>query len=497
MNGLRRIGAVGAASLVLWTREVARLLGTSTRAVRIGVSLGGVVAALFGLALAAVAGQQLTAEVPEELRSSLVRTSFAAAALTTGLVAVVLCVSAPARTALQNLLDLLPISRAEARIGQLVPVLGAGLLYSAALTSTSVVVIVRTSPDPGGIVLGLLVYALLLVTVILLTVGLFSLLQTAGGVWVRLPAPYASTFAGVLSVAAVLAATAPDILAPPSVVAAGWSPAELLPSRIFARAAISVEVGAGVGVGIWVPLAALVLWVGSRQRSPEGARAGVPVLRGSRPLARNAWCGRLWVELLVAVRNPQFLTTALLLPLGVAAVAALRQMPAAMLIVPALAGALPVLPFVLAVQSVGRTTTVHWVPTLAAGAGAPWRWPKALAAAAAGAGLAVPVLVAVLTIGLIPLTQLPDVLLRCLLGLVTALLCGAVVPYSEDQPLSATLGGFLLALLYMSSTLVIGWATMKAVPGTDRLLIVAVAIVFAGLFAVVAGRHASREPGRA
>lgn len=497
MNGLRRIGAVGAVSLVLWTREVARILGTTTRAVRIGASLGGVVAALFGLALAVVAGQQLTAEVPAELRSSMLRTSFAAAALTAGLVAVVLCVSAPARTALQNLLDLLPVSRAEARIGQLVPVLAAGLLYSAALTSTSVVVIVRTSPGAGGIALGLVSYVLLLSAVLLLTVGLFALLQTAGRAGVRLPAPYASTFAGALSLAVVLAATVPDILAPPSTVVTGWSPAELLPARIFAGAAVSFEIGAASAVAVWMLLAALVLWAGSRQRGPEGARAGTPVLRGSRPLARNAWCGRLWLELLVAVRNPQYLTTALLLPLGVVAVAALRQAPAAMLIVPALAGALPVLPFVLAVQAVGRTMAVHWVPTLAAGAGAPWRWPKALAAAAAGASLAVPVLIAVLAIGLIPVSQLPDVLLRCLLGLVAALLCGAVIPYSEEQPLSATVGGFLLALLYMSSTLVIGWATGGAAPGTDRLLILAVAIVFAALFAVVAGHHASREPGRA
>jgi len=497
MSGLRRVGAVGAASLVLWTREVARLLGTTTRAVRIGASLGGVLAALFGLSLALVAGQQLTAEVPAELRSSLVRTSFAAAALTAGLVAVVLCVSAPARTALQNLLDLLPVSRAEARIGQLVPVLAAGLLYSAALTSTSVVVVVRTGSGPGGIALGLVAYALLLLVALVVTVGLFSLLQTAGRSWVRLPAPYAATFAGAVAIAAVLAATAPDILAPPSILAAGWSPAELLPSRIFARAAVSFEPGAAAAAAVWMLLAALVLWAGSRQRGPEGTRTGAPVLRGSRPLVRNAWWGRLWVELLVAVRNPQFLTTALLLPLGVAALAALRQVPAAMLIVPALAGALPVLPFVLAVQSVGRTMAVHWVPALAAGGGAPWRWPKALAAATAGAGLALPVLIAILATGLIPVAQLPDILLRCLLGLVTALLCGAVVPYSEDQPLSATVGGFLLALLYMSSTLAIGWAGMNAAPGTDRLLIVAVAIVFAGLFAVIAGRYASREPDRA
>ena len=497
MNGLRRVGAVGAASLVLWTREVARLLGTTTRAVRIGASLGVVVAVLFGLALAVVAGQQLTAEVPAELRSSLVRTSFAAAALTAGLVAVVLCVSAPARTALQNLLDLLPVSRAEARIGQLLPVLATGLLYGAALTSTSVVVIVRTSPGAGAIALGLLAYALLLVAVLLLTVGLFSLLQTAGRAGMRLPAPYASTFAGALSIAGVLAATAPDILALPSAGAPGWSPAELLPPRIFARAAVSFDAGSAAAAVVWMLLAALVLWAGSRQRGPEGTRAGTPLLRGSRPLARSPWFGRLWVELLVAVRNPQFLVTALLLPLGVAGVAALRQVPAAMLIVPALAGALPVLPFVLAVQSVGRTMAVHWVPALAAGPRAPWRWPKALAAATAGACLAVPVLIAVLATGLIPAAQLPDVLLRCLLGLVTALLCGAVVPYSEDQPLSATVGGFLLALLYMSSTLAIGWATRNAAPGTDRLLILAVAVVFAGLFAVVAGRLASREPGRA
>lgn len=488
--------AVAAVALKLWVRELARVLGTTTRRVTAAAVIAGVVLVLFGLGLALVAGSQLGAEIPGDLRLSLARTSFSAAAMTAGIVAVILCLSAPPRTALQNLLDLLPVSRARARLGQLAPVLVAGLVYSAALTSTAVVVVMRTSPGVIDTVRGLSAYLLLLVCFLLGAVAVFTALHSAAIGLLRLPVPYASTLAGALVLAGVLALTAPDILAlRPSEPATGGS---VLPARAFARLAAAPDPGSAASAVLWTLLTALLLWLVSRHHVPGAPRAAIRLLRRTRPIRRTAWWGQLWAELLIAVRTPQFVVTALLLPLGVVAVWVLaRAVPASALVVPTLAGALPVLPFVLAVNAVGRTLRTHWLARLAGGDRVPLLWPKALAAAGAGAVLGAPALVAVLLAGLVPAGQVPDIALRCLLGLAAGLLCGAIVPYSEEQPLSASAAGFLLALVYMSTTLAAGWVAGITAPGTDRVLLLAMVVVLAGLYAGLAARQSAQEPSRA
>ncbi|WP_251444060.1 MULTISPECIES: hypothetical protein [unclassified Microbacterium] len=495
---MRELSMVSAVVLKLWVREVAKILGTTTRTVTVAAGSSVVVMLLFGLALALIAGAQLGSAISPELRLSLVRTSFAAAAMTAGIVAVVLCLAAPPRTALQNSLDLLPVGRGSARLGQLVPVLAMGLVSSAALSSTSVVVLVRTSPDPLGMARGLVLYALLLLSMMLAAVAVFSGLQSVGMKRLRLPLPYASTVAGVLTFAGVLAVAAPDILALRRSGSGGDGIGELLPSRVFARTAVAPDGWSAALVVLWILVAAGLLWFVSRHHVPGAPRTSVRLLRGTRPLRRTPWWGQLWAEGLIAIRNPQFVVAALMLPLGAAAVWVLAvTVPAAGIIVPALAGALPVLPFVLAVHAVGRTIRTHWVARLAGGDAVPLLWPKALAAALSGAVLGAPILLAVLLLGLVPAMQLPDILLRCALGLVAGLLGGAVVPYSEEQPLSATAAGFLVALIYMPATLAAGWVSTVAAPGTDRVIVLAAIVVLAGLFAVVAVRQRVQDPARA
>ncbi|WP_439901689.1 hypothetical protein [Microbacterium azadirachtae] len=490
--------AVAAVAVTLWVREIARVLGTTTRRVTAAAAVSCVLLILFGLGLALVAGAQLGDGIAVELRLSLARTSFSAAAMTAGIVAVILCLSAPPRTALQNLLDLLPVSRAAARLGQLAPVLVAGLVYSAALTSTAVVVVLRTSPGGADALRGIASYVVLLASFLLGAVAAFTALQAAAIVLLRLPVPYASTFSGVVVLAGVLALTAPDILAlRPSRSDDGGS-AELLPARAFARLAAAPDPASAAAAVLWAVIAVVLLWRVSRHHVPGAPRAAIRLLRRTRPIRRTAWWGQLWAELLIAVRTPQFVVTALLLPLGVLAVWVLaRTVPASALVVPTLAGSLPVLPFVLAVNAVGRTLRTHWLSRLAGGDRVPVLGPKALAAGCAGVALGAPVLVAVLLAGLIPATQIPDIAVRCALGLAAGLLCGAIVPYSEEQPLSASAAGFLLAFVYMSITLASGWVAGVAAPGTDRVLILAAITVLAALYAGIAARQTRREPTRA
>ncbi len=494
---MREVRVVAAVVLKLWVRDVAKVLGTTARTVTVGAAASVALMLVFGLLLALVAGSQLDAAIEPELRSSLVQTSFAAAAMTAGIVAVVLCLAAPARTALQNSLDLLPVGRAGARLGQLVPVLVMGLVYSAALSSTSVVVLVRTSPDPVGTLRGLAVYGLTLLSAAVVATAVFSAVQSVAMRRLRLPFAYASTVAGVLTFAGVLGVAAPDILA-----LRRASPADgiglPLPSRVFARIAVAPDGWHIAGAALWVVAAVVLLWLVSRHHLPGAPRMSVRLLSGTRPLHRTPWWGQLWAETLIAIRNPQFIVAMLMLPIGIVAVRVLAAtVPVAALIVPSLAGALPVLPFVLAVHSVGRTIRAQWLARLAGGDRVPLLWPKSLAAALSGLALGVPTLVAVSVLGLVPVAQVPDVLLRCGLGLVAGLLGGAVVPYSEEQPLSATAAGFLVALIYLPVTLAAGWLSTFTAPGTDRLLVLAAIIALAGLFALVVDRQRAQDPARA
>ena len=91
---MRELRTVSGVVLKLWVREVAKILGTTTRTIAVAAGSSVVVMLLFGLALALIAGAQLGSAISPELRLSLVRTSFAAAAMTAGIVAVVLCLAA-------------------------------------------------------------------------------------------------------------------------------------------------------------------------------------------------------------------------------------------------------------------------------------------------------------------------------------------------------------------------------------------------------------------
>jgi len=494
---LRQARAVARATLSLWVREVARLLGTSVRTVVAGVVVAVALAAVLGLALAVVAGAQLDGALPVDMRFAIVRTSFASAALTAGAVAVILSLSLPPRTALQNLLDLLPVARTAARLGQFAPILLVGGIYSLALTSTSVVVLLRTSVSPGESIAGIALFLVLLAISLLLAAALFALLQVAALRLFRLPSSYAATVAGVLSLAAVIAVSAPDILAMQSALAVSWGAAELTPSRILARLATAPSFAVGVAGAGWASLAAVLFWSAARLHVPAARNRSILLFRRTSPPRRTPWWGLFWSETLTAIRNPQFVITAMLLPFAIVAVALLTLVPNATPIVPGIAGALPVLPFMLGLYAVGRTLRARWIPTLVTARRAVWIVPAALAQTAVSAAFAVAALGAVVLLGLLPAVQVPDVLLRCALASAVALAGGALVPYSEQQPLSVTAGGFLVGTLYALTSLGIGWAAENAAPGTDRVLVVAAIVAFAGLYALAALRQSVREPARA
>lgn len=492
MAGLAHVRVVAATALRLWLREVATLAGVGVRAVKAGAAAAVLAAVAVGLLLALVASLQFDVVIDPALRTVVSRTSFAAAAMSAGVVAVVLCVSVPPRTALQSLLDLLPIGRGAARAGQLVPVLVMGFVFSIAITSTTVLVMCRMSPGGWELARGIGVYVLLMVSTLLLVVGIYTALRSAAIRAVRLPAHHSAMSAAAISLALVLAATVPDILFGGPRDHPVWGVGEMTPSRAFAWVAAAPSAWSLLTVAGWVVVAVVVFGVGVCTETSESPPLAYRLLRGTRPMPRTPWSGQLWAETLIAVRNPQYVMTAVLMPAGVCAVLALSRVAVAAPIVPALAAALPIVPFMLAMYAVGRTLRSHWVGMLCTGRPLWWMAPKPLAYAGVAVALATAVAGAETALGLLGVGDLPGIAAKCVLAFSVALAGGALVPYSEQQPLSVTAGAFVVGVAYLATSLVLGLVSGRVSAALSLVVVVAAAVPFLGVYALVARRHAVR-----
>jgi hypothetical protein len=483
-------------ALRLWLREVARLLGVPVpRVVAALVVVGACAVALGGL-LAVVAASNLPTELPPELRSAIVGTSFGGAALTAGAIGVALSVAAPARTALQNLLALLPVGPVAARLGQLLPTLLLSLGYTLAVSSTAAVVVIRTAPHPGAVALGLAAVFALIVTVLLVAVGVFSLVETAAARALRLPHAYATALAGVATLGATLAATVPDVLLPPPAPDTDPGLTGLLPHRAFAAAATAPSALAWLVPLAWVALAVAITVLAARVHRPGGPPRRLVVPRRTRPLRATTGWGLLWLELLVIVRTPQPALVALVVPLAVAGVALVARIPYAEPVVPSLAAAVVLVPSLLALQVPGRTLPFDWATDVLTARPAARLLPQFVAVALVASTIAAPTLAVLLALGLVEPSAVGGLLLRGLVALALALACGAIVPWSEQQPLSASAGGLLFALASVLLALGISAATTALGADVEAPLLVLVAALAGAVYAS-ARRRAGVRPGAA
>ena len=475
---------IAAVALRLWLREIARLLAVPVRRVVAALVVAGAGALALGGLLAAVAAANLPDELPAELRSALVGTSFGGAALTAGALGVALCVAAPTRTALQNLLTLLPVGPVAARIGQLLPTLLLALGYTLAISSTAAVVVVRTSRRPIEVALGLAAEFALVTTVLLVAVGLFSLVETAATRVGRLPHAYATALAGSAALAATLAATVPDVLLPPP--APGTDPglAGLLPHRAFATAATGVPSVLGWLTPLaWVAVAAGITVLAARVHRPAPPPRRFVLPRRTRPLRATTGWGLLWLELLVLLRSPQPALVALAIPVAVAGVALVARLPHAASVVPSLASAVVLLPALLALHVPGRTLPFDWVPDLLTARPATRLLPQFTAVALVALALAAPTVAALLLLGLVEHAAVGGLAVRGLLVLTLALACGSLVPWSEQQPLSASAGGLLFALASVLLALGLSAATSALGAAAELPLLALAAVLTGALFA--------------
>ncbi|MFK4789237.1 hypothetical protein [Microbacterium sp. ZW T5_56] len=481
------IGEVARATLTLWIRDVARVTHSSTRQVIVGVVISGVLAAALGAMLALIAAGQVVSEVPPELRTSMLRSSFGGGTITAAAIAVAVGASAPPRTALQNLMDLLPVGRAQARLGQLLPTFAISLAYTAALSTSGGLVLVRLNPEPAARAAAVGLYLVMLITTLVLCTALMTLLHSAASA-LRLPHQYGIAIAGTLTLGAAMAAAIPDIFATQPSDRTAREPMDLLPHRAFAGFADGfVPIDAVLPV-LWILAAGALMWAASRTRVAAASSKRPTLPRGTRPAALTPFWGHLWAESLIAMRSPQFLTVTLLAPVAMAGLWAAARHPVVAMLAPSLSAAVVVLPFMLALYAVGRTAAFGWIArTAGAGAGA-HLGARLIAYTVVPALLAVPLAIIATAAGLLPPENIGATALRCLLATVAALVAGSLVPYSEQQPLSATAGGFVLAVMYLLVSLGITWVSSDVLPGAEVGLTIAAIALFAGGYALIADR---------
>jgi hypothetical protein len=161
MRTLRAVKTVTATVFALWLREVAKLLATSALMVRLGMAAMLLLAAVLGGLLAATGVSGLSPGVPDAARLAIMRVAFAAAVASGIGITVVLHLTVPARTALENLLDLLPISYAAAKVGLTLPLLVVSFLYIVAVSAIGPVIVLKSNAEPLSAAGGLVAYLVL------------------------------------------------------------------------------------------------------------------------------------------------------------------------------------------------------------------------------------------------------------------------------------------------------------------------------------------------
>jgi hypothetical protein len=487
---MRGILVVARLSAMLWIREIAHTLRVSRALVQVGIVAAALLTVAFGVVLAAVAGIDLSPSIPEQVRSTILTTAFGGGQMTTGLIAVVVAIASPPSSALGNLLQLMPVGRVASRVGTQLPSLALALFSGLAFSSTAIAVVIRSSASTGDAIVGSI--ALLASDVFALTTAtaIFWLSTTLAGRVLRLPHAYAAPIGGIVAIAAVLAPTLPGLLERPTTRTAGAF-SGLLPHRVFADSAGAGSGAAWAAAGAYLVLAAMLTIASAVVR--RGAPVGSPwmITVRSRPPRRGGWRGRVWMELLLTLRAPQYTLAALIALGGPWALLLLGRVPLARMLIPTLSSALIVLPFLLAVYAVGRTLPAHWVASVATGRPRAWIAPKAVAAFVGAVPLAAIGTGVTLSTGTLTLEDLAAAVPHAAAGLALALLAGALLPASDRQPLSTVAGGLALALLYASTTLLVGWLSQHLELDAALGLLV-VTVVAMGAFVAVSSRLSAR-----
>ena len=480
--------SIAAVSWRMWARDLCRVLHVSTRFAVLIIGASIAAAFVFGGLLATVTARQVTGDFPPELDLTIARSSLAGVWLSSGLLATVFVLTVPPRTMLQSLLDLLPVSRRAATFGQLAPMSTVTTVFCIALALPAVAVFSRLFSGAalaravGGVVVAIVLAQLLAVSV-------FLVVSWGSRRLLRLATRYADTLAALVGMTLFGWSSSADLLtreiARPSRV-------DLLLHRLLAAAVTGDANAVSIAMGvIWVGATIALVVVAGAVR-PTVAELRMPsFLRGWRP-SGGPFRAVVWLEILTTVRTVQFVTTALAAFALVGVAALLHRDPGTAELARAIASAAPIAPVAVNMYAVGRTLPIRWIGDHLSPRQSAWAVATAVAAFATSIGAALPVEAILLGLGILPAESLVGVVARVVLAGALALLAGALIPVSQEQPVSTTAAAFLCGVLLLGGS--VGVNTAVDAWGAGALAVtLATTGVSLVLYARVCERHVASD----
>ncbi len=432
----------------MWAREMCRALRVPPSFAAVIGLLTVVAAFFFGCVLASVTVSRLGADLPADLAPIIARASLAGVWITSGLIATIFAVTSPPRTMLHALLDLLPVGRRAAAVGQLAPMVTVATAFCVALSLPTLAVFARIFAG-ATLVRGVLAVVACIGVTQILCVALFLTLSWMLRRGTRFAGGIADTLAAFVVMAGILATASGDVITADISTSA---PLDVLPHRILAAGVVAqLPLATAAMAAGWVVILVVLVLVAVSVRPAASEQRAPLLLRGWAP-PHGRMLPMIWFELVTAVRSLSFLTTVtggVGLVLGATV---LLQAPVTADLARALASMAPTVPFALGVYAVGRTLPVTWISAHAA----PERNGHAIAVAVAAAvvGIAVSTILVVPLVltGVLTVTDLPALGARAVQAGALALLAGALIPASQEQSVSTTAAAFLFGVLLLGSS---------------------------------------------
>lgn len=470
------------AATKMWVRELAANLRVSSRMIVFMLWVLLVFAVLFGFLLASVSSSQLGGILPVELTTSILRAAIGSSLTISGLVVTVLSLTLPARTSLRTLLDLLPISRTNARIGEFAPLFVAGFVASTVLSAASIMVMIRLLQDPWLLISGLLMLFIAIVITLVFVLGVFQIANAFLVQYLRIPQAYALGIAAFSSMGLSLLFFSSDMLTYGVPGVESFDLRDLSLHRVVTELISERnQIFSTLVLVAWMLISGAIFCLGAFvQRQETGPR--YPVLFIGVAPGVGWFRASLWFEGIIALRTPQFVFTSVsLLPLVLVA-KWLQDHSVISQLADVLKMSIPVIPSMLVLHSVGRTMNMRWIGKLLVGEGGWWIAPKVIATLLVSLSLSVLVVTFEFQLGMLSASQLPEVAGRVILVYSAALLSGAVVPYSEEQSISSLFSGMLTVFLVLPISALVDLGVVSMGPGRMLVVYVMVFTLFFALF---------------
>lgn len=479
---MRTVIRVALLSLAVWESDLARMSGAPRPRVRLLATISALAIIVSGAVLAITTTSAVDGSAGPDVIALILRTALSGSFLTSALIALVLTLTAPESTALDNLFALMPVRAGSIRLGKLVPLLGASFLCTGALALPTISLAWKLLPSPSA---ALLTAAFGMATVAI-QVLVQCVLHAAASALVafRFHELVATTISGALVLGVALVLYGRGIVEP-------RLPSLAFPSVDLQDAVLGIE----MATSPW-PWAVLVLWSGAAatvativMRLPRTAPTGtsIPILRSVVNLADRRK-GRTLAKALLLLRAPQTLLG--LLGMTIAFVAGMLAPPTLLppLLGHSLVSSAPVAAFTFVLFGPGRSLAWSWVGSSSTARDRWWVAPMVVAHLAVAVTVMFPLIAVALWTGMISTGDLGDLLARASILFATSLITGALVPVSQEQPLSGSIALVLAVLLYLVVVQSIGWLTSTVEEAAVPTATFAAAVLLA-LFAALPLRN--------